>query len=146
MAHSVHSVGNGVLSPPVKRSGRDNDHWPVSSPKVKYEWKYTSTYRVDCRTTLFRSYIFPSLTELVNYLSAMDGRLTDGTHNFLAVAIIIDATKTERPLITTVSTTYLPYCVESQHPPGHFVTAVMLRDTTEDVLYHRPLSDISPLN
>lgn len=58
--------------------------------------------------------------------------LTDGTHKFLAVTIIIKAAKTERPLITTLSTAELPYCLESQNPPGHIVTAVMFRDTTEE--------------
>jgi len=77
-------------------------------------------------------------------MSATDDRLTDGTHKFLAVAIIIDAAKTERPLITTLSTAELPYRVESQNPQGHIMTAVMLRDTTEDILYTTAHFQISP--
>ena len=65
------------------------------------------------------------------YTSLGAKALTDRTRNLLTVAIIPDAAKTECPLITTVSTAELPYCLESQHPPGYFLTAALLRDTTE---------------
>jgi hypothetical protein len=33
----------GALSPGVKRSGREADHWPPTSAEVKKTWVYTST-------------------------------------------------------------------------------------------------------
>jgi hypothetical protein len=37
------STGGGVLTRGVERSGRETDHSPPSSVKVKNAWKYTST-------------------------------------------------------------------------------------------------------
>jgi len=43
----VHSasylMGTGVLTPGVKRPGREADHSPPSTAEVKPEWSYTST-------------------------------------------------------------------------------------------------------
>jgi hypothetical protein len=36
-------MGKGVLSPGVKRSGRETDHSPPTSAVVKKMWNYTST-------------------------------------------------------------------------------------------------------
>jgi hypothetical protein len=38
---------------------------------------------------------FPHCLSLLSYEPATDGRLTDGTHSFLIVTIILDAAKTE---------------------------------------------------
>jgi hypothetical protein len=36
-------MGNGILSPGVKRMGREADHSPPSSAEIKKEWSYIST-------------------------------------------------------------------------------------------------------